>query len=72
MVETYDMCIWCENLDKQPEEVDSGTADPSYNDCDTANWEEYKCEVCGCVFRIGTKTVTFNQIMKKGKRSMKV
>ncbi|MHA1527345.1 MAG: hypothetical protein ACTSQD_09955 [Promethearchaeota archaeon] len=69
---SYDMCIWCENSEEQPEEVDSETGDPSYKDADTANWEEYKCEVCGCVFRVGTKIVTFHQIMKKGERSMKV
>ena len=66
------MCIWCEDLDKQPEEVDTGYGDPSYKDCDTASWEEYECEKCGCIFRVGTKTITFNQIMKKGKAEMKV
>ncbi len=72
MVETYDMCIWCEDLEEQPEELDSATGDPSYKDADTANWEEYKCEICGCVFRIGTKTVTFNEIREEGKQSLKV
>lgn len=73
-------CIWCEGGEwERPEdqwdaeEIDYVQSDPSaYDDCDYASWTEYKCPICGCVFRIGSKRFVFNEIIKKGKKELKV
>lgn len=77
---TTDVCIWCEGGDwKDPkdaidaEEIDYVQSHPSaYEDCDYATWTEYECPVCGCVFRIGDKYSTFNEIINEGDKWLKV
>ena len=73
-------CIWCEGGDwKDPkdiidaEEIDYVQSDcGTYDDCDYATWTEYKCPVCGCIFRIGDKRASFNEIIKEGDNWLKV
>lgn len=73
-------CIWCEGGDwkdlkdiKDAEEIDFVQSHPSaYDDCDYATWTEYKCSVCGCIFRIGDKYTVFNEIIKEGDNWLKV
>ncbi len=73
-------CIWCEGGDwKDPkdiidaEEIDYVQSDSGeYDDCDAASWGEYKCPVCGCIFRTGDKSWGFNEIIKEGDKWLKV
>jgi hypothetical protein len=73
-------CIWCEGGDwKDPkdiidaEEIDYVQSDSGeYDDCDSASWGEYECPVCGCIFRIGGKCISFNEIIKEGDNWLKV
>ena len=64
---TYDVCIWCESTGPLPEEIDHVHYHPSeYKDADSAMWTEYECKVCGAKFRIGEKTITFNEFTNDG------
>ena len=75
-----EICIWCEGGDwkdpkdiEEAEEVDRIEGNyGTYDDCDYASWVEYECPVCGCIFRIGNKYAVFNEIIKEGKKELRV
>ena len=75
-----EICIWCEGGDwKDPKDIEEAeeinyvqSDQGEYKDCDYASWTEYECPVCGCIFRIGDKYLVFNDIVRKGKKELKV
>ena len=59
-------CIWCEDAEAEHEEFT--WSDPNYDNdrWDSSSYDEYRCGNCGCIFLLGTHTLTFSHIAEQG------
>jgi len=63
-------CEWCEHDTAVVVHEEYG--DESLDDCDSANYTEYKCSTCGAHYISGTKFVRFTTYHTAGKPNLSV